>query len=142
MRFLACLTAVTLLVACQPVAETTEAAEAAPQDAPSPAAAPAGPAVEPPPAFVGFWAAEPSWCSNTIGPERPIEVTATEFRGYENTCQITNLTATDTGWTATFVCQAEGTTSNEAVSLKADDNRLEVTWIDEAYAVEWRRCPA
>ena len=84
-----------------------------------------------------------TWCSNTSGPEQPVVITETEFRGYENTCQITELQPVDGDeWTATFVCQAEGVTSSQPVRLEADSDELELTWTQDAQSVEWRRCPA
>lgn len=136
-------TAALMLAACQP------AGDADPGELPPDAPPPADSAdLAPPPepggdlAFVGSWAADPAWCSNTTGPERPVVITETEFRGYENTCQITGLQPADGGWTATFVCQAEGTTTSEPVGIEADTDTLELTWIDQGQSVEWRRCPA
>lgn len=126
------------LAACQPTETTTKADEAEPAGRDTPATEP----TPTPPAYVGSWAAERSWCANTLGPERPIMVTETTFNGYENTCQITQLEPTEEGWNAVFVCQAEGTTSNRSVRMVADDGRLEITWLDEGYAVEWNRCRA
>lgn len=132
--------AVLLLTACQPTAseETTTDAAAAPTGPARPAAA----GEAPPPAFIGRWAAESGWCDNTLGPERPIEVTATEFRGYENTCQISDLATIEAGWSATFTCQAEGVTTSQPVQIEANAERLKLTWQDDGYDVEWRRCAA
>lgn len=132
-------TVVLTLAACQPSTSQDDAAGAG--DAPAGTTAPPA-GGEAPPAYIGRWAAEASWCANTLGPERPIEVTATEFRGYENTCQITDLATTDAGWTATFVCQAEGQTTSQPVQLEANGERLKLTWQDDGYDIEWRRCPA
>ncbi len=69
-----------LLAACQPASDqATDTKEDA-----TPTSASSGgqePTTEPPPAYIGSWVADLSWCQNTVGPERPIEVTATEFRG-------------------------------------------------------------
>ncbi|MBN8552836.1 MAG: hypothetical protein J0L52_08075 [Caulobacterales bacterium] len=129
------------LAACQPAADQAADADA---DRAEESVSPSGqaPAAEPPPAYVGSWVADLAWCQNTVGPERPIVVTATEFQGYENTCQITQVSPTDSGWDATFVCQAEGTTSNHPVGIQANADRLEVSWRQEGYSVAWRRCPA
>lgn len=141
MRSLTLILLAATVAACQPAQPSEEADTEAAPARPS-ASGPASPATEAPPAYVGLWAADPSWCSNTIGPERPIQVTATEFQGYENTCQIADLVATDEGWTATFDCQAEGTTSRQPVIIAADADRLQITWVEERYDVTWRRCPA
>lgn len=137
-----------LLAACQP-ANDADPGEM-PPDAPPPAdSSELTPPVDvgaPPsgtPAFVGHWAADLAWCSNTSGPERPVVITETEFRGYENTCQITELQPVDGDeWTATFVCRAGGETSSQPVRLEADSDELELTWAQDAQSVEWRRCPA
>jgi hypothetical protein len=94
------------------------------------------------PAFVGSWSADPAWCANTTGPERAIVVTQTEFRGYENICQITELRPDGDDWNAVFVCQAEGVTSRQPVEIEADGDELEITWLDDGNQIEWRRCPA
>ena len=94
-------------------------------------------------AFVGSWVADANWCSHTSGPEQPILITETEFRGYENICEITELQPVDGDeWTATFVCQAEGATTHEPVRMEADADELELTWVQDGGSVEWRRCPA
>ena len=130
-----------MLVACQPNddgrldtadPDTRAAAPRAPESSSVPA----------PAAYVGRWAADLTWCANTIGPERPIQITETQFQGYENTCEITERQAADDGWTATFVCQAEGQVSTHPVRIVANGTRLAITWIDEGYDVDWRRCPA
>lgn len=136
MKYALIISVAVVLAGCQPAQETKSEAP------PSPPQAPAGPAApEPPPAFVGTWAAEPSWCSNSIGPERPITVSETTFQGYENTCEITELQPTEAGWDATFACQAEGQASSHPVQIEANRERLEITWVSEGYDVEWRRCP-
>lgn len=138
-----------ILTACQPAndADPGEMPPAAPPPAHSGELSPppSDPGTPPTttPAFVGSWAADAAWCSNTSGPERPIVITETEFRGYENTCQITELQPVDGDeWTATFVCQAEGTTTSQPVRLEADADELELTWVQDGRSVEWRRCPA
>lgn len=129
-----------MLAACQPATSEGDASGDAARPATSASSGAAE--AEAPPAFVGRWAAEASWCANTLGPERPVEVTATEFRGYENICQITDLATVDVGWTATFVCQAEGETTSQPVQIEASAERLKLTWQDDGYDVEWRRCPS
>lgn len=138
-----------MLAACQP-ANDSDPGEL-PPGAPPPADSgeltppPSDPGTPPTvtPAFIGSWVADATWCSNTSGPEQPVVITETEFRGYENTCQITELQPVDGDeWTATFVCQAEGVTSSQPVRLEADSDELELTWTQDAQSVEWRRCPA
>lgn len=135
------------LAACQPAGDRDPGE--LPPDAPAPAEAEE---LAPPPetgapsaaapAFVGTWAANPAWCGNTSGPERPIVVTQTAFRGYENICEITELQPADDEWTATFVCTAEGSTTRQPVGIEADADELEITWVEDGRSVEWRRCPA
>lgn len=149
MRPLLIAASVVVLAACQPADESNPGE--LPDDAPPPADSselappPVDPAVPPTatPNYVGNWAAEDAWCSNTVGPERPVVITETEFRGYENTCQITDVQAVDSDeWTATFSCEAEGVSSSQPVRMEADSDELELTWTQEGRAVEWRRCPA
>jgi hypothetical protein len=126
-----------ILSACQPANDSN------PGERP-PGAPPSDPGSAPTtPAFVGSWVADPNWCSNTSGPEQPILITETEFRGYENTCEISELQPVDGDeWTATFVCQAEGVTTRQPVRMEADADDLELTWVQDGGSVEWRRCPA
>lgn len=138
------------LAACQP-ANDADPGET-PAEAPPTAGAgeltppPADPAPPAPPtgapAFVGTWAANAEWCGNTSGAERPVVLTETEFRGYENTCQITDLQPGYRDWTATFVCQSEGTTTRQPVGIVADETQLRITYTDDGRSVTWGRCPA
>lgn len=136
-----------VLAACQP-SNDADPGEL-PADAPPPADSgdltppTTGPSSPPTatPAFVGTWAADASWCANATGAERPIVVTETEFRGYENTCQITQLQPGDRDWTATFVCQSEGVTSSHPVGIVADETQLRITYLDEGRSTTWGRCP-
>lgn len=130
---------VLMLAACQPADETAPADDAS--TAPPPVEEVEQPETSTP-AFVGAWTADASWCGNTVGPERPVVITETEFRGYENTCQITDLQPADGQWTATFVCEAEGQTTREPVSMTADEGRLSLTWVEQGQTIEWSRCPA
>ena len=85
--------------------------------------------------FVGRWAADVSWCPNTIGPERPIELTTTRFEGYENSCAITSIIQVADGYEAALTCTAEGAVSNERVRLNAIDQTLRLTWLDRDNAL-------
>lgn len=132
-----------LLCACQPAPD--EAPPSAPPVTPVEIPLPAGvePA-DPVPAFVGIWSAEEAWCLNPDGERRPVQLTESRFTGYENTCEITQVTPTDVGWTATFTCIAEGEITTQPVAIEANDQTLEINWIEDSggQSVEWRRCPA
>ena len=48
----------------------------------------------------------------------------------------------EAGWTATFVCQAEGQTTSRSAEIEANNERLQINWLDDGYTVDWHRCPA
>jgi hypothetical protein len=132
-----------LLVACgdeatnpptepAPPVVTPEAAAPPPNAPPGAGAAlpGAGPA-----SFVGRWAADIAWCSNTTGAERPIEITTTRFEGYENSCSIDRIDEEAGGYDANLTCQAEGMTAQERVRLAVQGDSLRLTWPDRNGAV-------
>ena len=88
-----------------------------------------------PASFVGRWAADIAWCSNTTGAERPIEITTTRFEGYENSCSIDRIDETAVGYDADLTCEAEGQTTQERVRLAAQGDSLRLTWPDRDGAV-------
>lgn len=91
--------------------------------------------------FVGRWAADVSWCPNTQGPERPIEITTTSFEGYENSCAIGRITGVTGGYELDLTCTAEGTVSNERVRTAVSGQAMRLTWLnrDDA-AVNLTKC--
>ena len=137
-RYLILSAAVLALAACEPAAEAPEAPPAEPSagapETPEPTSEPT------PAAYVGAWAADPAWCENTTGPERPVRITATRFEGYENSCDMTEVQPADGGWTATFTCQAEGMTNVESVDMRPSGDQLELTW-GSGQSVTFTRCP-
>jgi hypothetical protein len=88
-----------------------------------------------PRSFVGRWAADVSWCPNTTGPERPIEITTTRFEGYENSCAIASINQVADGYEAALTCTAEGTVSNERVHMAVTGQTLRLTWLNRDNAV-------
>lgn len=96
---------------------------------PPPGAGPALPGTGPR-NFVGRWAADVSWCSNTTGPERPIEITTTRFEGYENSCAIASISQVADGYEALLTCAAEGAISNERVRMSVAGQTMRLTWLN------------
>ena len=134
-RYLILPAAVLALAACEPAAEAPEA----PPTEPS-AGAPVTPEPTPEPiptpaAYVGAWAADPAWCENTTGPERPVRITATRFEGYENSCAIASIDQIADGYEAALTCTAEGSVSNERVRMAAAGQTLRLTWLNRDNAV-------
>ena len=107
---------------------------APPPAAPSPGAGTILPGAGPR-SFVGRWAADVSWCSNTTGPQRPIEITTTRFEGYENVCAIGAIDQIANGYEAALTCTAEGTVSNERVRMAVSDQTMRLTWLNRDNAV-------
>ncbi|WP_054111760.1 hypothetical protein [Brevundimonas sp. AAP58] len=94
-----------------------------------------------PTSFVGRWAADVSWCLNTQGPERPIEITLTRFEGYENSCAIGAVDQVADGYVATLACVAEGMSYQERVKLSVTDDTLSLTYLDRSGGpVMLRKC--
>lgn len=95
-----------------------------------------------PTSFVGRWAAQPTWCGNTVGPEQAIEISTTRFEGYENGCDITEIGEVQGGYIAYVTCQAEGDTNSERLRMSVADQTLTLTWIDRSdVRTELKRCP-
>ena len=88
-----------------------------------------------PRSFVGRWAADVSWCPNTTGPQRPIEITTTRFEGYENSCGIGAIDQIVDGYEAALTCTAEGTVSNERLRMTVSDQTMRLTWLNRDNAV-------
>lgn len=115
----------------QPI-DTPEAA--APPNAPPPGVGTVMPGSGPE-TFVGRWAADVSWCPNTTGPERAIEITPTRFQGYENTCVIASVDQIEGGYEAAMVCEAEGVRSQERIRMAVRGQSMRLTWLNRDGAV-------
>ncbi len=96
-----------------------------------------------PVSFIGRWAAQPTWCGNTKGPEQAIEISTTRFQGYENGCDITRIEEVPRGYIAWLACEAEGVSTTERVGFSVTGQTLSMTWLDRAsLKTEFTRCPA
>lgn len=96
-----------------------------------------------PQTFVGRWAADPAWCANATGAERPIEITPTRFEGYENSCGIVSINQVSDGYEASLACAAEGQTSSERIRMAVQGEAMRLTWLNRNNAVvSLVRCPA
>lgn len=95
-----------------------------------------------PPSFVGRWAADVAWCAAPQGERRPIEITATRFEGYENSCAISAVEEVADGYVASLSCLSEGVGSGERVKLAVAGDTLRMTWLDrgEPVPVTLRQC--
>jgi predicted small lipoprotein YifL len=94
-----------------------------------------------PRSFVGRWAADVAWCAAPEGDGRPIEITATRFEGYENSCAIGSIDEVADGYVATLACVAEGTSSEERVKMSVAEEVLTLTYLDRSgEPVELRKC--
>ena len=120
----------------QPSAATAAAAQAAPSSSMAPMLPGAGPT-----SFVGRWAADVAWCAAPQGANRPIEITATRFEGYENSCAIASVQQGEAGYDATLACQSEGLTSTERVRMVVAGQTLNLTYLDrDARSVRLLKC--
>lgn len=94
----------------------------------NPAQAPQEPQVEEQAFYVGEWAADPTWCTDQ-SEGFPITITADQFRGRENICEITEVTETpEGGWSAQLSCVSEGTTTQEPIVFSPAGEQLAITW--------------
>jgi hypothetical protein len=107
---------------------------AAPPTAPPPGAGTILPGTGPR-SFVGRWAADVSWCPNTTGPQRPIEITTTRFEGYENSCAIGSVDQISDGYEVALTCTAEGAVSNERLRMAVSGQTMRLTWLNRDNAV-------
>lgn len=95
-----------------------------------------------PQTFVGRWAANTGWCANAAGAERPIQITASRFEGYENSCDITGIRQLTDGYEAALTCMGDGLTTNERVRLSVQGDSMRLTWLNRnGAAVSLVRCP-
>jgi hypothetical protein len=132
------LTGLLALAACGPQTPNPPTEPAQPIDTPEAAAPPPAPppgagTVLPgtgPQSFVGRWAGDVSWCLNTQGAERPIEITTTRFEGYENSCAIDSVDQAGEGYEAALTCMAEGETTRERVRMAVSGQSMRLTWLN------------
>ena len=103
---------------------------------------PAGSATAEP--WQGIWTADPAWCVNAgrIGSvtPAPVALTAAEFLGYENSCELSRVE--DTGlnaWVIDMACQSEGGIYDErrVVMVAGDDMYM---WFGTQAPVHFTRC--
>lgn len=80
------------------------------------------------PLYIGVWAADENMCDAAPGEPGPVEFTATQFLGFENTCDIlSSEEGTDGGWRLEMRCAAEGETVMETADVDLDGERLRVS---------------
>ncbi|WP_298159611.1 hypothetical protein [Brevundimonas sp.] len=82
--------------------------------------------------FVGRWAADVSWCATPQGERRPIELTATRFEGYENSCGIAAIDEVADGYVATLACASEGRAHSERLRFQVTGDVMRLTYLDRA----------
>ena len=128
-----------LLVGCGPEASVNPPTDPAPavttpgMASPGVGSGAAGAGMMPgtgPATFVGRWAANVEWCAAPTGEGRPIEITATRFEGYENSCDIADIEQIANGYEAVLQCQSEGTSSTERVRMVVTGQSMTLTYLD------------
>jgi len=82
--------------------------------------------------FVGRWAADVNWCAAPQGERRPIQITATRFEGYENSCMIAAVDEVADGYVATLACIAEGAALSERVRFQVTQDVMRLSYLDRA----------
>jgi hypothetical protein len=83
-----------------------------------------------PVSFVGRWAADVSWCAAPQGERRPIDITATRFEGYENSCSIAAVDQVADGYVATLACISEGRAASERVRFQVTGDVMRLSYPD------------
>ncbi|WP_425410149.1 hypothetical protein [Hyphococcus sp.] len=80
------------------------------------------------PLYIGVWAADKELCAVAPGEPGPVEFTADQFLGYENTCDIlSSEEGTDGGWRLEMRCTGEGQTVMETADVDLDGERLRIS---------------
>lgn len=99
---------------------------------------PSGPV---PAALIGHWAAQPDWCQVT-GEARPIEITASRFEGYENSCEITSVRPDGDGYRVAMTCHAEGDVLEETAHWAPKGEQLTISYPSDpdATVITFTRC--
>lgn len=93
------------------------------------------------PSFIGDWAGDVAWCAAPQGERRPIVITATRFEGYENRCDITDITEVGTSYYARLNCLAQGAATSERVRMTVSDQIMRLTYLDrDPTPVELNKC--
>ncbi|CAN5388984.1 hypothetical protein BH10PSE1_BH10PSE1_15470 [soil metagenome] len=91
-----------------------------------------------PVSFVGRWAADVSWCANTNGENRPIEITPIRFETSQKSCHIYSVDETANGYLTVLQCrpagQSRGAPQQERVQLSVVGQMLTLTWPDQGGA--------
>ncbi|WP_426041382.1 hypothetical protein [Brevundimonas sp. TWP2-3-4b1] len=82
--------------------------------------------------FVGRWSADVGWCAAPQGERRPIQITATRFEGYENSCMIAAVDEVADGYVATIACISEGTARSERVRFQVRQDVMRLSYLDRA----------
>ncbi|MDF1872486.1 hypothetical protein [Vannielia sp.] len=104
----------------------------------------ATPALAEMPPWAGHWAAEPAWCANQTGttPQAPIYLADTEFRGYENTCDIISAAPLAAGdaWDMHMQCVGEGQEYEIDAIFMVEDGKT-LFWWDQGFMGHFTRCP-
>lgn len=97
-----------------------------------------------PPSFIGRWAARAEGCAQPSGQRRAIEITTTEFRGYQTRCAIDSIDEQPDGYQAVLTCDREGRRTRERARFVATAEMLSLTWLDRAadQPVRLIRCTA
>lgn len=109
---------------------------------PEPERSPTAPSPDAP--YVGVWAGPQASCDNRpgSGEAAPIQITRTDFIGYENRCEIRSVTRTGEGYEAVMRCTSEGETSSERLVLGVNADTLDITYSDrDDMTASFVRCP-
>ena len=104
-------------------------------------------AAEAPPAYVGLWAADPTWCDAPPAAERrPVRIAEGGYVGYENRCAFTQVTRLGRAkWWIETECEGEGALYRERdfYEVSPDGGTLTVIHLDRGWAeVRFSRCSA
>lgn len=97
--------------------------------------------------WIGVWTAEPEWCAHAdrIGSHNPapVQLTADEFLGYENSCAIRRLERVGAldAWQMELECQSEGSVYDDYALLLTEGR--DVLWWFQGVGepVRFTRCP-
>lgn len=125
-----------------PAPGASDAPTPTPAPTPEPAPSPNTPSPDAP--YVGIWAGPQADCANApaTGERAPIQITRTQFLGYENRCDIRSVTRTSEGFDAVLSCESEGVSSTERLGLTVNADTLDIAYRDrDGATASFRRCP-
>jgi hypothetical protein len=95
-----------------------------------------------PRSFVGLWAANLNWCSQSQGQQSPIRITPMRFEAYQNSCDIVSIQETGSGYGATLSCVTNGRVATQRLHISSSGDVLNLAYLNpDRPPLKLARCP-